>query len=231
MMDGSGTEPNTPALPSVMMLHATMTSGTLAAAATNNTGGAVSGLIVLALLFGPLGYWIAIRSRRRSGTTPWRLPPALWGLLCAAFNVWGLGLEMIAQYTTRPAGAGTPRAGISSHADSDGYEGRRAGPFGLRAAPRASVPLDQLPGGATVVPESGESEPKTVVPGPNGWVRAPRSTTPERPPLFGWYGDPSERHEQRYWDGRDWTDHVRDAGTPSDDAFNDGDIRRLAVDL
>lgn len=34
----------------------------------------------------------------------------------------------------------------------------------------------------------------------------------------GWYGDPTGRHEQRYWDGTRWTPDVADAGTVSQDA-------------
>lgn len=28
----------------------------------------------------------------------------------------------------------------------------------------------------------------------------------------GWYPDPCERHERRYWDGMEWTGHVSDQG-------------------
>jgi hypothetical protein len=28
-----------------------------------------------------------------------------------------------------------------------------------------------------------------------------------------WQPDPTDRHEQRYWDGVRWTEHVSDAGT------------------
>jgi len=33
----------------------------------------------------------------------------------------------------------------------------------------------------------------------------------------GWHPDPMKRHEQRYWDGAQWTEHVSDAGVPSTD--------------
>jgi hypothetical protein len=33
----------------------------------------------------------------------------------------------------------------------------------------------------------------------------------------GWYADPHGRHEQRYFDGAQWTDHVADAGVASVD--------------
>ncbi len=31
----------------------------------------------------------------------------------------------------------------------------------------------------------------------------------------GWFVDPFVRHEQRYWSGTAWTEHVMDGGTPS----------------
>jgi len=33
----------------------------------------------------------------------------------------------------------------------------------------------------------------------------------------GWYPDPSQRHELRYWDGNSWSDHVADRGVTSQD--------------
>ena len=33
----------------------------------------------------------------------------------------------------------------------------------------------------------------------------------------GWFTDPFVRHEQRYWSGTAWTEHVLDAGTPGTD--------------
>ena len=33
----------------------------------------------------------------------------------------------------------------------------------------------------------------------------------------GWFTDPFVRHEQRYWSGTAWTEHVLDAGTPAVD--------------
>lgn len=36
---------------------------------------------------------------------------------------------------------------------------------------------------------------------------------PASPSGAGWYPDPLNRHEQRYWDGAAWTEHVFTAGT------------------
>ena len=33
----------------------------------------------------------------------------------------------------------------------------------------------------------------------------------------GWFTDPFVRHEQRYWSGAVWTEHVLDGGTPAID--------------
>jgi hypothetical protein len=33
----------------------------------------------------------------------------------------------------------------------------------------------------------------------------------------GWFRDPFVRHEQRYWSGSEWTEHVVDNGVPATD--------------
>jgi hypothetical protein len=33
----------------------------------------------------------------------------------------------------------------------------------------------------------------------------------------GWFTDPFVRHEQRYWSGSEWTEHVTDGGVPGID--------------
>jgi hypothetical protein len=56
----------------------------------------------------------------------------------------------------------------------------------------------------------------------------PRAPTPPAPPPpaasanapggpAAWHPDPAGRHEQRYWDGSGWTEHVSDGGTPGTD--------------
>jgi len=42
-----------------------------------------------------------------------------------------------------------------------------------------------------------------------------------------WLTDPSGRHEQRYWSGSAWTEHVRDDGVPGTDP-PPGDTGRAA---
>jgi hypothetical protein len=45
---------------------------------------------------------------------------------------------------------------------------------------------------------------------------------PPTPPESGWHTDPTGRHQHRYWDGVQWTDHVADGGTESVDPFAGG---------
>jgi Protein of unknown function (DUF2510) len=33
----------------------------------------------------------------------------------------------------------------------------------------------------------------------------------------GWLVDPSGRHQQRYWSGSEWTEHIMDGGVPGTD--------------
>jgi len=33
----------------------------------------------------------------------------------------------------------------------------------------------------------------------------------------GWLADPFAKHDQRYWDGNHWTEHVTDGGVPGTD--------------
>jgi hypothetical protein len=47
-------------------------------------------------------------------------------------------------------------------------------------------------------------------------VPGPRRPGPGSRPA-SWLADPSGRHEHRYWDGTDWTDHVADQGVPGVD--------------
>jgi hypothetical protein len=37
-------------------------------------------------------------------------------------------------------------------------------------------------------------------------------------PQAGWYPDPYSRHELRYFDGTQWSDHISDAGVPGIDS-------------
>ena len=45
------------------------------------------------------------------------------------------------------------------------------------------------------------------------WWIAGRATVPA-----AWYADPSKRYELRYWDGKEWTEHVARGGQQFTDA-------------
>lgn len=180
---------------------------------------------IILVVFGVLGYLYAVRTRRVIGTTPWRLPPITWALVSALLPLWGLMLEMVARLTTRHAqgvqppggggGAGFGQPGYRSGPYPPGPYGQvppgappAAGSYGPYGAPPVGAPPSAFPGpnGPT------GAEPWPVVasprPGPDGWL--PGNETP--PPLFGWYKDPDGAHEERYWDGRLWSEMVRDEG-------------------
>ena len=43
----------------------------------------------------------------------------------------------------------------------------------------------------------------------------------------GWYPDPTNRHQNRWFDGNDWTDHVADGQAVSTDPVQGGPDRRV----
>jgi len=67
---------------------------------------------------------------------------------------------------------------------------------------------------AKVVGAMSGGVPATAVPFGSS-APVPSSGSSVAPP--GWSGDPAGRHELRYFDGRDWTAHVSDGGTQSQD--------------
>ncbi|HUY29844.1 MAG TPA: DUF2510 domain-containing protein [Acidimicrobiales bacterium] len=95
-------------------------------------------------------------------------------------------------------------------------------PFGLvvelvaqaTTKPAAPAPaaghLSRYPGPETTVLRGAiEIDPPVAAPaGPPPPARDETGATP----LFGWYADATGRHEQRYWDGRRWSEHVLDDG-------------------
>jgi hypothetical protein len=58
-------------------------------------------------------------------------------------------------------------------------------------------------------------EPRDAHMGPVAEGRGTR--TPSSGTAPGWFKDPYFKHEQRYWSGSDWTEHVTDHGAPSID--------------
>jgi hypothetical protein len=92
--------------------------------------------------------------------------------------------------------------------------------------PTASYPPPAPPGAAPGAEADTPSAPGASPPAypsagtPSSPPAYPMEPPPPQPaPPFGWYPDPSGRHEQRYWDGTRWTEHVRDGGQDSTEAL------------
>jgi uncharacterized protein YxjI len=62
-------------------------------------------------------------------------------------------------------------------------------------------------------------------PSPSPYPSQPPAPSPAPTPSpAGWYADPSGRHEHRYFDGRQWTEHVSSHGRQSTDAAGPGQV-------
>lgn len=62
-----------------------------------------------------------------------------------------------------------------------------------------------------------DAAPTTIGPATTG-----ASDHPGAQPAAGWFPDPTRRHEQRYWDGTEWSEHVVDGGRRSVDPIRRG---------
>lgn len=164
--------------------------------------GALAESLVLAVVFAWLGYRMSVRHQAVRGVTPWRLPSAIWALICLIFQFIGIALEVLAELTTRPP-LPSPRSpsGVSAASEVPDYSLPYARPGSIPPAP-----VDRAGVGASA-PAVGEA----------ARVAQPESDAPGRPPLFGWYPDPSGRHQLRYFDGRHWADLVVDGKEHSTD--------------
>ncbi|MDE3085421.1 MAG: DUF2510 domain-containing protein [Acidobacteriota bacterium] len=123
------------------------------------------------------------------------------------------------QAVARQGGAG-PWAGGPGQAPWGGQPGQ---PY-----PGAGQPWGGAPPGypgqpqPPVGPPGPWADPGAGAPAGQGFPygQSPPPPPPPRPvenPPFGWYADPSGRHEKRYWDGTRWTEHVSDDDVRSND--------------
>jgi hypothetical protein len=147
--------------------------------------------LLIGCVFGVLGYRMSHAVRAVRGVTPWHLPSALWAVICLFLGPIGFFVELLAQATTKPA--------VSPPATS--------------SVPQASMPRYPQRAGAevAVAPTVEDAPPVPTGPPP------PAGDGSGHTPLFGWYPDVTGRHEQRYWDGRGWSEHVRDGGQAAND--------------
>ncbi|MHB1599294.1 MAG: DUF2510 domain-containing protein [Acidimicrobiales bacterium] len=173
-----------------------MTSQVLGAALfAGYSRGEVVVSLVFACVFAGLGYRMSYRHRLTRGVTPWRLPSAIWALICFFLQPFGIIVEILAQATTKSAyPSPSPSPTVQAHAGTRPY-----GVFPV--APPAGVAGPQLT----------ETPPAPKGPAP------PASDVEGKPAMFGWYPDVMRRHTERYWDGRGWTDLVRDDGVSGSD--------------
>lgn len=87
------------------------------------------------------------------------------------------------------------------------YVGRQAG------LPAASGDAGTAP---AAFASPGEITPGDEAPSAGAPAVGPPSSAPAAPPA-AWHPDPTRRHQQRYWDGRRWTDWVADGGVAGRD--------------
>jgi hypothetical protein len=169
---------------------------------------------VLVALCGVLGYRFAARARRVFGVSPWRIPPLLWALVCVFVPIIGNLLETVALLTTRrPPLGGEWGPGLFRDTTVDGR------PPVVPTTARPAGPQGGAPEVPPAVPTLSEAQfGERRLPGPAGWRPADAGERSAGfPPLFGWYPDPTGRHELRYWDGRMWSDSVSDGPERSSD--------------
>lgn len=108
-----------------------------------------------------------------------------------------------------------------------------ATPYPAMESPDASNPYGQQPyesnpglqAQAASGPEGGSGDARETVVFAPGPFQQPRSSTPTEAATAasaapaGWLADPVGRHQLRYWDGREWTEHVSDGGVSGVDAL------------
>lgn len=146
--------------------------------------------LLFACVFALLGYRMSHRHRLVRGVTPWRLPSAVWAVICFVFQPIGLVVELLAQATTKPVAATRAPSSHMAH--------------GFPAYPQRAGFAEAVP--AVAIRPEAEPAPVATPSGPP----PPAGDASGKSPLFGWYGDVTGRHEQRYWDGRRWSEFVRD---------------------
>ena len=196
---------------------------------------------VLGAVLGLVGYFLSERYKRSRGFTPWRVPSGIWAVLLFLLSLIGVILYLIACFTTRPKTGPTNWVGGDQHwgPGRRGLAGRPPGPW--NAPPQGQwgpgtpqgwdAPVaggwQEPPSGYTGAPPPGGWEgappPGTAFPGlqppgtPGGAGGAEQPIPPAPAPPRSWLGDPSGRHELRYWDGTKFTEHVADGGKISTD--------------
>ncbi len=89
--------------------------------------------------------------------------------------------------------------------------GRRSAPRRPQAPPSFFVDHPSRPGSPPAAPP-GSPDAQT---GADSVAKPAANATTGTP--AGWFVDPFVKHEQRYWSGTEWTEHVLDDGVPGND--------------
>lgn len=157
--------------------------------------------MVFACVFAFLGYRMSLRHRLVRGVTPWRVPSAVWAVICFFFQPFGIVVELLAQATTKPVVPSTGKPTSASTSTSTSA-------FPAYPQPAGTVVAHTVAPMAAPVKEAAPAYSGPPMPPSDGTGKSP---------LFGWYADTTKRHEMRYWDGRGWSEHVSDSGVKSVD--------------
>jgi hypothetical protein len=171
-------------------------------------------VLILACLFGLIGYRLSENFRKLTGRTPWGMSSILWGFIWFLSLLLGLVLYLIARATTKvdpAAGAASPlsRPGRPAGASGPGQSGTALpGRYPARVAPGDEGLRPPVPG-PSPVPDPSAVPPDPTVP----------SVAAVSPPM--WHPDPSGKFEYRWWDGEKWTSTVARGGVQLDDPGND----------
>jgi hypothetical protein len=164
-------------------------------------------VLPIAAVCGVLSMSLAQRNFRLKGVFPWKLHPAWWFAIGFLIGLVGVALCAIARATTK----------VTAVNSLDAYQ-RYPVTGSIPSTPYPPPPQAEFPGS---YPSSG-SYPPTAYPAPSAYPEAgaysAQSASGSAPlPPAAWQPDPMHRHELRYWDGSQWTEHVSDSGTQSTD--------------
>jgi Protein of unknown function (DUF2510) len=164
----------------------------------------------------PSGHPLSFRRRRRPPPAPrmvGSLPPAAVDAGDVGAMPWNEFSQSAARWMAQ---IGPPyNAGM--------YSGYGHGSWLIILVPLVLLALRALSSGRRRATRRPQAPPSFFVgqPSPPG---APPSTPPANPDAgtstgtpAGWFRDPFLQHEQRYWSGTAWTEHVLDDGVPGND--------------
>ena len=182
-------------------------------------------LAIYGVIFAMLSYLRTSRFKRLTGVNPWHIDPLVWAVASFFIALLGTLLSIIACATTNFPGKGTGRRHYGGPAQAPGYgpfQGSGYGPPPGYGPPGFGAPpgVGPTPGYA---PASGQDQGPVPPAGahPSTYPSFPAAPPPPPAPATSgppaWHPDPTGRHEHRYWDGSQWTEHVSDRGAAAMD--------------